>query len=70
MWKVAEGAKVSTIDGLKVNYSNPSSILLRASGTEPTLRCYAESLDLDGAKKLLDVVNALGRDALAKAKGG
>ena len=70
MWKDAGDVEISTIDGLKVNYSNHSSILLRASGTEPTLRCYAESLNLDEAKKLLDVVNALGRVALAKAKGG
>jgi len=70
MWKDVQGVEISTIDGLKVNYSNHSSILLRASGTESTLRCYAESLNLDEAKKLLDVVNALARDALAKAKGG
>jgi phosphomannomutase len=69
MWKDAKGVEVSTIDGVKVNYPNHSSFLLRASGTEPTLRCYAESRNLDEAKKLLDAVNALAYDALAKAKG-
>ena len=69
MWKDAKGVTVSTIDGVKADYPNHSSFLLRASGTEPTLRCYAESLSLDEANKLLVVVNALARDALAKAKG-
>jgi phosphomannomutase len=69
MWKDAKGVEVSAIDGVKVNYPNHSSFLLRASGTEPTLRCYAESLNLDEAHKLLDIVNALAHEALAKAKG-
>ena len=70
MWKDAKGVEVSTIDGVKVNYPNYSSFLLRASGTEPTLRCYAESLNLDEANELLGIVNALAQDALAKAKVG
>jgi phosphomannomutase len=70
MWKDAKGVEVSTIDGVKVNYPNHSSFLLRASGTEPTLRCYAESPDLNEAKKLLERVNTLAHDALAKAKEG
>ncbi|HYB85153.1 MAG TPA: hypothetical protein VED86_07470 [archaeon] len=69
-WKDAKDVEVSTIDGLKVNYPNHSSFLLRPSGTEPMLRCYAESLNLDDAKKLLDKVNGLAREALAKAKAG
>jgi phosphomannomutase len=70
MWKDAKGGEVTTIDGVKVNYSNHSSFLLRASGTEPTLRCYAESLNLDEANKLLGIVNSLAHDSLAKARGG
>ena len=69
-WKDAKGVEVSTIDGVKVNYPNHSSFLLRASGTEPTLRSYAESLNLDEANKLLGIVNALAHDSLAKAKEG
>jgi phosphomannomutase/phosphoglucomutase len=69
MWKDTKGVEVSTIDGIKVNYRNNSSFLLRASGTEPTLRCYAESLNLDEANKLREIVNALAHDALAKAEG-
>jgi phosphomannomutase len=70
IWKDAKGVEVSTIDGVKVNYPNHSSFLLRASGTEPTLRCYAESLNRDEATKLLGVVNTLAHDSLAKAKLG
>ena len=69
-WKSAKDVEVSLIDGVKVNYPNHSSFLLRASGTEPTLRGYAESPNLDEAHKLLEIVNALAQDALAKAKGG
>jgi phosphomannomutase/phosphoglucomutase len=67
-WKEAKGVEVSTIDGVKVNYPNHSSFLLRASGTEPTLRCYAESPNLEEANVLLDRVNALAHDSLTKAK--
>jgi phosphomannomutase len=70
MWKDAKGVEVLAMDGVKVNYPNYSSFLLRASGTEPTLRCYAESPNLDEANKLLDIVNALAHNALAKAKDG
>jgi phosphomannomutase/phosphoglucomutase len=70
LWKDAKGVEVSTIDGVKVNYPNNSSFLLRASGTEPTLRCYAESLNLNEATKLLERVNGLAHDALTKATGG
>jgi len=69
-WKDATGVELITIDGVKVNYPDNSSFLLRASGTEPTLRCYAESPNLDKANKLLGVVNALAHDALTKARGG
>ena len=69
-WKEAKGVEVSTIDGVKVNYPNHSSFLLRASGTEPTLRCYAESPNLEEANKLLEKVNALAHDSLTKAMEG
>jgi len=70
VWKDAKDVEVSTIDGIKVNYPDHSSFLLRASGTEPTLRCYAESRNLNEAKKLLETVNKLAQEALAKAKVG
>ncbi|HUK51001.1 MAG TPA: hypothetical protein VLV18_08180 [Terriglobales bacterium] len=68
-WKNAQN-EVSTIDGVKVNYSNHSSFLLRASGTEPNLRCYAESPNEEEAARLFEIVNNLAHESLERAKGG
>ena len=38
-------AGVSDIDGAKVVFENKSWMLVRASGTEPLIRCYIESPD-------------------------
>lgn len=67
-WQPGEECEISTIDGLKVNYPNFSSFLLRASGTEPALRCYSESPNADEARKLMDVATNLARTAISKAK--
>jgi len=40
-------AAVSDIDGAKVVFENKSWILVRASGTEPLIRCYIESPDAE-----------------------
>jgi phosphoglucomutase len=34
---------VETIDGMKLDFSDDDWLLLRLSGTEPVIRCYAES---------------------------
>jgi phosphomannomutase len=47
------GTRVSTIDGLKVEYPDSSWFLVRASGTEPLLRCNAEARNLRCAQQLL-----------------
>jgi phosphomannomutase len=38
---------VSDKDGAKVIFKNKSWLLVRASGTEPLIRCYIESKDKD-----------------------
>jgi phosphomannomutase len=43
------------IDGFKYHFENDQWLLIRASGTEPVLRVYAESKDEAGVKKLLDI---------------
>ena len=46
--KTIENIKVnniSYIDGAKVTFNNKSWLLVRASGTEPLIRCYIESRD-------------------------
>ena len=48
--------KVTSIDktdGFKFFFDNDEWLMIRASGTEPVLRTYAESDDLEGAQKIL-----------------
>jgi phosphomannomutase len=44
---------VETIDGYKFHFDKDQWLMIRASGTEPVLRCYAESETLDKARKIL-----------------
>jgi phosphoglucomutase len=46
-------AGVETIDGLKLDFGNGEWFLLRLSGTEPIIRCYAESATREGVAGLL-----------------
>lgn len=46
--------KVETIDGFKFHFDNEQWLMIRASGTEPVLRCYAEADDDAGTKAILD----------------
>ncbi|MEE9502292.1 MAG: hypothetical protein V3V48_09475 [Candidatus Aminicenantaceae bacterium] len=51
-----DGRKVTNIeiiDGLKLDFSNDDWILLRSSGTEPLIRCYAEAGTPKDVKRLL-----------------
>lgn len=67
-WKGREGVEISTVDGLKVVYPDSSWFLLRASGTEPLLRCNAEGVNLNKARKLLERATELALEGIAKAK--
>ena len=44
-------------DGTKIVFDDGSWILIRASGTEPLIRCYIESKDESFFKTLNDYVN-------------
>lgn len=46
--------KIDTTDGYKFFLGNDQWMMIRPSGTEPVLRCYAESNDLDGALRILE----------------
>jgi phosphomannomutase len=48
-----EVRRVETIDGYKFHFDNDQWLMIRASGTEPVLRCYAESDTLANARKIL-----------------
>jgi phosphomannomutase len=49
-----EVRRVETIDGYKFHFDNDQWLMIRASGTEPALRCYAESDSLANAKRILE----------------
>jgi phosphomannomutase len=46
------------IDGWKYNLSDTEWVMMRASGTEPVLRVYAQAPTLEGARKILDATKA------------
>ncbi len=48
-----EVRSVETIDGTKYHFDNEQWLMIRASGTEPVLRCYAGSDSLENARKIL-----------------
>ena len=48
-----EVRRVETIDGYKFHFDKDQWLMIRASGTEPVLRCYAESDTLDNARAIL-----------------
>lgn len=46
-----------TVDGYKYFFDNEEWVMIRASGTEPVLRTYAESATTEGAFKILEKVH-------------
>ena len=48
-----EVRRTETLDGYKYFFDNDQWLMIRASGTEPVLRCYAESDTLENARKIL-----------------
>ena len=67
-WKGNERTQTSTIDGLKVEYPDSSWFLVRASGTEPLLRCNAEGRTLGRSHELLRRATKLALQAIKSAK--
>ena len=53
MIEMVKGENISTIDGVKIWFSDSSAILIRPSGTEPAFRLYAEAKNHDKALKLI-----------------
>ena len=53
LYEQVKGENISTIDGVKIWFSDSSAILIRPSGTEPVFRLYAEAKKQDKALKLV-----------------
>jgi phosphomannomutase/phosphoglucomutase len=54
IYEQVKNENVSTIDGVKIWFSDKSAILIRASGTEPVYRLYAEAKTKEKALKLVE----------------
>ncbi|MFN3268377.1 MAG: phosphoglucosamine mutase [Zestosphaera sp.] len=52
-WRTPD-SEILTIDGLRVNYTDKSWLLVRKSGTEPKIRIYGESTTYDNLKKRIN----------------
>jgi phosphomannomutase/phosphoglucomutase len=53
LYEQVKGENISTIDGVKIWFSDNSAILIRPSGTEPVFRLYAEAKNQEKALKLV-----------------
>jgi phosphomannomutase/phosphoglucomutase len=60
-----KGAKISTIDGVKIWFEDKSAILVRPSGTEPIYRLYAEAKNQEKALKLIKEYSITLKEILA-----
>ena len=58
IYKQVKEENVSTIDGVKIWFKDDSAILIRASGTEPVFRLYAEAKNQEKALKLIEEYSA------------
>jgi phosphomannomutase/phosphoglucomutase len=70
LWRGGGRTRISTLDGLKVEYPDLTWFLIRASGTEALLRCSAEGRSLTEAHRLLALANELALEAITKAREG
>ena len=52
---------IETIDGIKLDFSDDDWLLLRHSGTEPIIRCYAEA----GTKKEVEMLMKFGLEKIS-----
>jgi phosphomannomutase/phosphoglucomutase len=58
IYEQVKSENVSTIDGVKIWFSDASAILIRPSGTEPVFRLYAEAKNQQKALQLVDDYSA------------
>jgi phosphomannomutase len=56
---IFEVKNLETIDGFKYYFDNDEWLMIRASGTEPVLRLYAETANATRTRQLLDAAKAV-----------
>jgi phosphomannomutase/phosphoglucomutase len=54
LYQQVKNENISTLDGIKIWFNDKSAILIRASGTEPVYRLYAEAKNKEKALKLVE----------------
>lgn len=54
-WRTPD-SEILTIDGLRVNYTDGSWLLVRKSGTEPKIRIYGESMTYEDLRRKVDAL--------------
>jgi phosphomannomutase/phosphoglucomutase len=64
IFELVKNENISTVDGIKIWFSDQSSILIRASGTEPVYRLYAEAKKKEKALELVETYSAKLRGVL------
>jgi phosphomannomutase/phosphoglucomutase len=64
IYEQVKGENVSTIDGVKIWFSDASAILIRPSGTEPVFRLYAEAKNQQKALQLVKDYSAKLKESL------
>ncbi|MCL2287989.1 MAG: phosphoglucosamine mutase [Candidatus Bathyarchaeota archaeon] len=64
IYEQVKNENVSTIDGVKIWFNDQSSILIRASGTEPVFRLYAEAKEKEKALELVEKYSLMLKEIL------
>jgi phosphomannomutase/phosphoglucomutase len=64
IFEQTKNGNVSTVDGIKIWFNDQSSILIRASGTEPVYRLYAEAKKKEKALELVETYSSKLRELL------
>ncbi len=66
--RLGDKAEENTMDGLRLDFEDGSWILVRASGTEPKIRLYAEAMDRRRLEELVGEVDAIIRGSISWAE--
>lgn len=66
--RFGDRAEENTLDGLRLDFEDGSWVLVRASGTEPKIRLYAEAMDRRRLEELVGEVERLIRSSVSRVE--